>query len=127
MSNLQYYHGNYKEFTNSQSFTAVCDVPSVQQILGTIGETLNQETPAVSISVGVTLVNPKDNYSRKIGREQALLKCHPTSFKLEHIEFKNDVITTYFRSTSAHSQVLFLKLELKKGRNRVYFVGINLK
>lgn len=129
MSNLQFYHANRQHFKLQQvkSYTAVCDVPTVLQVLGTINESINKETPTVSIAAGVTMVSSKDQYCRKTGREFAISSMRSRPFRLNDLVFDEDKITATFECLDENSDISWLCIELKKGRKRAYFVAIGLK
>jgi hypothetical protein len=129
MKSVQYKHANNwakKEWFGKQ-FTAVCIVPEKQDFLEGVAISLTQEV-VFDIAVGVTYVNPNDQYSKAIGRTEALHRTKTETFKIQVITSHENGKTIFcLKNIDSSSNAPYIYLETKYGRDRVYFVDILVK
>ena len=125
MNNLQYYHGNKQtHHITKQSYTAVCDVPYLNQIKNLIVDYMNGFQEPVSIPVGITFVNPKDNYCKSIGREESLKNCRSLPFVLNSLDFHENRTTLYLSCQNELSYISDIVLEICKNRKKVHLIKV---
>lgn len=66
-------------------YTVAVDVPSSQELRSLVSSVANgEEVDPISISIGHTIVNPKDKYDRRIGRDLSSLRMQVEQFKISH-------------------------------------------
>src|ERR1035437_3652256 len=103
-SNIQYFHGTKQKYNNKQ-YTVAVTVPNRDLIKLMIFNLLGTNITEVSIPVGITKVNKKDQYNKKIGRELSFSRLEEKQFKLVEvvvtvqgivIEFHNEEIDLFF-------------------------------
>ena len=121
--NVQYYHRNLKFFTYAPKFTAVCEVPSKINLLAAITASIVQQV-FLDIPVGITFVNPKDQYCKATGRTESLAKCRTETFYFSNIKYNEHTIDITLTNTDEDSKVHSIKFEIKNGRDKVYFIDI---
>lgn len=127
MNKLQYYHNNLSkvDITNyNQEFTAVCEVPTLEQLNNLISDYTKGAQQTVGIPVGVTWVNPNDRYSKAIGRNESLKKCKTLPFNLSFIHFRDGNTELTLECPDEKHGIDSIVLELGPNRNRAYFVSV---
>lgn len=127
MNRVQYYHNNLSKrdiINYNDAFTAVCEVPTILKLYTLVTDHLNGIHNTIGIPVGVTWVNPKDNYCKETGRTESLKKCKTIPFTLSSIHFRNGNTEITLECPDEKYGVDSIVLELGPDRNRAYFVSI---
>jgi hypothetical protein len=119
--NIQYYHGDY----DYENFTICIQAPTYSELMmhGHSSVTfyeLSHKKPLV-IKTGISKVHPKENYSKKIGREVSFYRLEEKSYILESVHFKNDCAYYDFVSDC---KTLTLRLKIKKNKEKVHLLFV---
>lgn len=118
MDKKQFYHQ-----MDWDRFTAVCEVPTKEEVLKIITDTFYKEIE-VDILCGYAFMNPSDlHYVKKVGRELSLSRLKNYKFTLGLIkgavpEYK---VIRFVPVDPKNSPLLYLDFELKTDRNKLYF------
>lgn len=92
---LQYFHANNIWFI-FRKYTVAVDVPSKEKLLDMLQIGSNK---IISLKTGYSLVNPKDNYNKKLGRDICNKRSKINDFQLTSVEFKeNDNLDFIFEA-----------------------------
>ena len=118
----QYYHANNQYSEWQQSFTAVCVVPEKKFLLEMISLAFNHKDIVLPMYFGYTMVHKNDQYCKRTGREKSKNRVLYQKFTLHRLEFFLDYTYIYLINDSGNT----ITLEIKAGRDRVYFTGVQL-
>jgi hypothetical protein len=86
---MQYFHFNHKDtpyYELTGSYTACATVPPADRIRAVLEEFLRNESATMIFGFGYTKVHPKDNYSKKIGRAEALKKVKELTMNVKEVK-----------------------------------------
>ena len=101
-------------------FTAVVEIPSKKKLIKLVQALVETKVKSVDLNVGIAAVNPKDRYSKKIGREVSHSRIAKYKFEIQSAitvnnlhqmvppfkEFHNDSYTNIeLRAISAGKQL----------------------
>lgn len=84
--NTQFYHAT-KEKGYEKEMTIAVNVLDKDTFLDYIAMTLDEPDMQIEMEVGITRVNPKDNYIRKVGRQESSAKLSKQLFKMSAIHY----------------------------------------
>lgn len=105
MKNVQYFHGTKEKLFNDKQYTVAVEVPLRSTLKLDIYNLLGTNITEIPLSVGFSIVNPKDQYNKKTGRELSLERMEEKRFKLVEIvateqgiviEFHNEEVDIFF-------------------------------
>jgi len=120
---FQYYH-HRESYCNSvkEEFTAVCKVPTNEDLLKLIDLRVKYNiNVSIEMLFGITKVHPKDNYCKKIGREKSMQNMMIRTFWLENIVILSHSICFNFVSNN-----IGVTLEYKNERSKPYLIGVRM-
>ena len=119
MSNrIQYYHSHGKFVFKDH--TVCLEVPSVEILFDLLVRKLGAPETGLAMLLGVTIVNPKDHYCYKTGREKSQKHSWGRHFNLETVRFTED--STIFKLTTTEFAVY---LETKPEWSKPHFINFN--
>jgi hypothetical protein len=105
-------------------YTAVCtNVPTKDVLSSLIVNAVGGGPANITLLLGFTFVHPKDQYSRKIGRQKALKNIESIDFHIDGVHFNTDTIDVDLRSQKKDINLI---LQIKKERPYVYLTSVNL-
>jgi hypothetical protein len=88
--NVQFFHEQSKfRCLDRKKFTVAIAMPTVKQLLKLqqrLVKSIDYESPPLTIRIGRTTVNPKDQYTRSIGRKLSFERIQPVQFFLNRVE-----------------------------------------
>ena len=90
MQRNKFFHSNSLDISNRS--TAVAEIPSAAEIKAIANNMLMLGHTRVEINFGFTMVNKKDKYVKKIGREYALKNMKKHILKVESMEITSKYI-----------------------------------
>lgn len=121
MDRVQFHHHNPPVWTaqsewNEERYTMAVDVPPASDIL----DLMAFGNKKIVINVGSTIVNNKDNYNRKIGRDLSRSRLKPQIYELRIVEYKDEKkLDLYFYCDIIGSEIIF---QVAFGKDRAYFI-----
>lgn len=116
----QYFHGT-KNKSVQQEFTVALEVPTKEMLRYDLWKLLGDNIKSIPLQIGLTMVNPKDNYCYEIGREISKSRTKTSEFSLV------DIVTSGDRKMiSLHNGYLMITLETKTDRTKVHLVDVTL-
>ena len=115
---IQYFHGNKEKYGIDKQFTLAVTVPSRENLRIDIWKLLGTNITEISIPVGLTKVNPKDQYKKSIGREMSSKRIKDTLFKLMEV-----VATEHGIMIELHSGDIALNLLMLLDSDKVRLVN----
>lgn len=124
MNKLQYFHGNYEK--GIQSYTAVVEVPTIEQLQNLMVDYFEGEQEVVAIPVGITYLSPKDQYNKKTGRQLALERCRTYGFELSSIIFNFGRTEMIFSRTDLTSPIEKITLEVSPIRTKPFLINVTI-
>ncbi len=123
--NLQFYHGTKAKYIRHE-YTVVVDVPNKEELRMNVWKILGGNIKTIELNVGTTKVNPKDQYSRKIGRIES-------TKNLKLVKLQLDSVLKNRHKDEKHSYVVVLQgagielvLEIKEGREKVHLIDATI-
>lgn len=117
----QYYHkmiGNFK-------YTAVVDVPTKDEMVQVLGLNLFHKLE-VTIKCGYAIVNPKDRYVKKIGRETADNRAESFKFKVVNMDTVAGHSMIDLISVDDDCPVISLCFDIKHDRTKIHLIKVRL-
>lgn len=117
--NIQYFHGDL----GYEGFTLCIEAPKYAQLImhGHSAVTfyeLSKNKPLV-IKTGVAKLHPKENYSKKIGREVSFSRLQEKSYILKLIQFDGDCA---FYNFVSDCETISIRLKVKKNKEKVHLL-----
>ena len=119
--NYQFHHSQTGHHQGViQRFTAAVEVPTKKQLIKLVQGLVETKVKRINLKVGITAVNPKDRYSKKIGREVSHSRLEKYEFEIQSAltinnlhqmvppfkEFHNDSFTNIeLRAVAAGKQI----------------------
>jgi hypothetical protein len=80
--NYQFFHRMEHKQGVIPRFTAAVEIPSKKQLVKMAQALVETKVKTIKLNVGVTAVNPKDKYSKKIGREVSYNRLQKYEFEI---------------------------------------------
>jgi hypothetical protein len=93
-------------------FTACVQIPSKKQLIKLIQGLVETKVGSLKLKVGISAVNPKDTYSKKIGRELSYNRLEKYNFEIKSALAMNNIhqMVPPFKELQNHS---FTNVELR--------------
>ena len=115
MNKITYVHINnpYKE----KRFTVAMELPKIPAIETAILLTASNPTEipiSITLNIGLTKVNPKDNYNKKLGRELSLSRLTPTKLSIMRIEM--NLSNIHLMLYDKESEIMFNMKFIRKSK-----------
>jgi hypothetical protein len=82
--NYQFHHSHHGHHQGViPRFTAAVEVPTKKQLIKLVQSLVETKVKRINLKVGITAVNPKDRYSKKIGREVSHSRVEKYEFEIQ--------------------------------------------
>ena len=119
---LQYFHaiGEYKNGAKNE-YTVVIRTPTNEQLKLMVQYLMDHKRGTITIPIGISKVHPKENYIKKIGREESQKKITEAAFELIRIHFNAEDNTLIFKSGS-----IILTFVTKKDWQTPHLIDVNI-
>ena len=122
---LQYFHSNTWDKWNR--FTSAVEIPSKEALLNMLQFGTDK---VINLNAGYSLVNPKDNYVKKVGREISSKRLEIGTYSLFQVVFRDSgSFDFYFSKESGNiqrHQIRDIVINISIKSNRPCLVQVNI-
>lgn len=121
---LQYYHAN--NFTMEcnygyyePSYTATLEMPTKDELIFLLNYRHMEKNLRLTMKLGVSYLNPTDNYCKDTGRKLSSSRLEPIEWELTNVNFMEK--KTFFTLCSIHNELI--QLQIHQNSKHVYFLS----